>query len=165
MSGQGRRRFGVVAMWAGLLALAAADVAVADPIRSWSGKSGPFAWEVHRVACGVVGRTPSTIRAHTRWQSSPANGYVRLTFVRQVRDEDGGRWATVQRARRSTKNTALEGAEGVVHWRQWFFPLADEAGLRSRHIVAFAWFRDRPGADREELRREQRFRPCVVGGS
>jgi len=164
MTGRRRRRLGVCVMWAGLLALTAADVAVADPIGPWSGRSGPFSWEAHRVGCGVVDRSPSTIRAHTRWKSSPANGYVRLIFVRQVQDGESDEWATVQRQRRSTKNTGLQGARGVIHWTQWFFPFAGEAGLKSRQTVVFAWFRDRPGADRLELRREHRFRPCVVRG-
>ncbi|HSE80058.1 MAG TPA: hypothetical protein VLA87_00015 [Gaiellaceae bacterium] len=90
------------------------------------------------------------------------NGYVRLIFVRQVQEGESGEWATVQRQRRSTRNTALKGAHGVIHWTQWFFPLAGDAGLTSRQTVVFAWFRDRPGADRLELRREPRFRPCVV---
>ena len=129
-----------------MLALAVADVAVADPVGLWSGRSGPISWEAHRVGCGIVGRTPSTIRAHTRWRLSPANGYVRLIFVRQVQDGESGEWATVQRQRRSTRNTALEGARGVIHWTQWFFPLAGDAGLTSRQTVVVAWFRDRPGA-------------------
>lgn len=66
MTGRRRRRVGVCVMWTSFLALAVADVAVADPVGPWSGRSGPISWEAHRVGCGIVGRTPSTIRAHTR---------------------------------------------------------------------------------------------------
>ena len=134
------------------------------PTRSPPGRArrGPYAWEAKRLGCGVVGSTASIVRAHTRWSTSPANGYVRLTFTRQIQDETTSEWATVQRQRRSTKNTSLEGSRGVVHWNQWFFPFADEGGARSRHIVVFEWFRDRPGADPRALRRERMFAPCVV---
>ena len=73
-----------------------------------------------------------------------------------------GDWSTVQRQRRTTKNTDLEGARSIIHWTQWFFPFADEAGDRSRHTVLFEWFRDRPGVDPRALRRERMFAPCVV---
>jgi len=149
-------------MWTGLLGLASADIASADPFGSWSGRSGPFAWESKRSGCGVVGRTPSIIRAHTRWKTSPANGYARLTFIRQIQDPDTDAWTTVHRQRRSTRNTAFEGDQGVIHWTQWFFPFSGEAGATSRHIVLFDWFRDRPSADRKLLHRERMFRPCVV---
>jgi hypothetical protein len=162
MTGRRRRRFASFGMVAALLALIAAGVAAADPFRPWSGSKGPFAWEAHRVGCGVVGRNPSVIRAHTRWTDSPANGYVRLTFVRQIRDEGSGHWDNVQRQRRSTKNTSLEGSRAVIHWTQWFFPFADEAGALSRHHVVFDWFRDRPGADARAMRRKRAFKPCVV---
>jgi hypothetical protein len=157
-----RRRFALVALCSATLALVAADLAAADPVPPWSGTKGGFAWEAHRSGCGVVGRAPSVVLAHTRWSTSPANGYVRLTFTRQIQDEGSGAWATVQRQRRTTKNTGLEGARSIVHWSQWFFPFADEAGDRSRHIVLFEWFRDRPGNDPRALRREKVFRPCVV---
>ena len=146
------------------LAFACAGTAAADTVHRWSGTRGPFQWEAHRTGCGVVGHAPSVINAHTRWKQSPANGYVRLVFTRQIRDEDTGLWQTVQRQRRTTKNTALEGFAGVVHWTQWFFPFADEGGATSRHLVVFEWLRDRPGArkDARDLRRERVFRPCVV---
>jgi hypothetical protein len=163
MTGRRRRRFASFAAVATLFALVFADLAGADPFGSWSGMKGPFAWDAHRVGCGTVGRRPSVIRAHTRWRDSPANGYVRLTFIRQIRDDTTGEWSTVQRQRRTTKNTSLEGSSAVIHWTQWFFPFADEAGARSRHSVVFDWLRDRPGRDGRLLRRELAFRPCVVG--
>jgi hypothetical protein len=154
----------LAALWACaiVLALAPADVAGADPVPAWSGTKGPFAWEAKRQGCGTVGRSPSIVRAHTRWRTSPATGYARLTFRRQIRDEDAGSWRTAQRQRRSTKNTGLEGDRGVVHWTQWFFPFAGEAGATSRHIVAFEWRHDGPGPDRLVLRRQRIFRPCTV---
>jgi hypothetical protein len=165
MTRRGRRRFALIGMSAALLPLLAADLAVADPPGRWSGTKGPFAWEARRAGCGTVGRTPSIIRAHTRWTDSPANGYMRLTFVRQILDEGSRKWATVHRQRRATKNTSLEGSSAVIHWAQWFFPFADEGGARSRHTVLFEWRRDRPGRDRVALRRELAFRPCVVAPS
>lgn len=144
------------------LALASVNVAGADPVPAWSGTKGPFAWEAKRQGCGTVGRSPSVVRAHTRWRTSPAGGYARLTFRRQLRDEDAGGWRTVQRQRRSTKNTRLEGERGIVHWTQWFFPFAGEAGATSRHIVVFEWLHDRPGPDRLVLRRGRILRPCTV---
>jgi hypothetical protein len=162
MMGRRRRRFAGFGMVAVLLALVGADLAPAHPLGSWSGTKGPFAWDAQRVGCGFVGRSPSVIRAHTRWEDSPSNGYVRLTFVRQIRDEGSGQWTTVQRQRRTTKNTSLEGSAAIIHWTQWFFPFADEAGARSRHSVVFAWLRDRPGADVRVFRRERAFKACVV---
>jgi hypothetical protein len=153
-----------LAVAAALLGLVAADLAAADPYPAWSGTKGPFAWQAHRVGCGIVGRAPSVVRAHSQWRTSPRNGYVRLTFTRQIRDDGTGAWRTVQRERRSTRNTELEGGRGVVHWSQWFFPFADEAGDTSRHIILFEWFRDRPGTgpDPRVFRRERMLRPCVV---
>jgi len=159
-----RRRLATFGMVAAVLALVSADLAAADPFNAWSGKKGPYAWEARRLGCGVVGHEASIVRAHTRWSTSPANGYVRLTFTRQIQDETTHEWATVQRQRRSTKNTSLEGFAGVVHWNQWFFPFADERGALSRHTVVFEWYRDRPGGgpDPRALRRERMFAPCVV---
>jgi hypothetical protein len=160
-----RRPFALVALWSAALALLSADLAAADPVPAWSGTKGAFAWEARRIGCGIVGRSPSVVRAHTRWRTSPANGYVRLTFTRQLQDAGTGSWATVQRLRRTTRNTPLEGARGVLHWSQWFFPFADDAGETSRHIVAFEWFRDLPGPgpDPRVLRRERVLGACVVG--
>jgi hypothetical protein len=162
MNGRRRRRFAVVGLVAAVAALAAIDVAVADPVSSWSGSQRGFAWEAHRSGCGKVGRTASVVTAHTRWRTSPAKGYVRLTFIRQLEDEATGAWTTVHRQRRTTRNTDLEGERGVVHWRQWFFPFADESGATSRHIVIFEWLRERKGDDRLKLERKRMFAPCVV---
>jgi len=156
-----RRRFAVLGVAA--LVLAVAGAAAAEPFSAWSGTRGGFAWEAKRLACGAVGESPSRVRAHTRWRSSPANGYLRLTFTRQIRADTGG-WTTVHRQRRSTKNKPLEGSRAVIHWTQWFFPFEDEGGASSRHVVSFEWLRDRsgPGADRRVLRRTRSFAPCVV---
>jgi hypothetical protein len=156
-----RRRRLFAALGATVLALAWAGAAAADDF-AWSGTKGGFAWEAKRLSCGVVGESPSRVRAHTRWRSSPANGYLRLTFTRQIRD--GARWTTVHRQRRSTKNKPLEGSRAVIHWTQWFFPFEDEGGATSRHVVAFEWLRDRsgPGADPRLLHRIRSFAACVV---
>ena len=138
--------------------------AAADFFRAWSGTAGPFSWHSKRLSCGVAGETPSRLRAHTRWRESPANGYQRVTFRRQLRAEDSGAWTTVQRRRLSTKNTRLEGTEGILHWRQSFGVPADQAGRRSRHIVTFEWLRDRRGADRRVAVRSRTSNSCVVGG-
>jgi hypothetical protein len=159
MARRGRRLFAHLCI--GVVVLAAAGTAGADNFPAWSGTKGPFQWHAKREGCGVVGRDPSTIHAHTRWKSSPKNGYVRLTFTRQIR-ESTGTWSTVQRQRRTTKNTGLEGERGIIHWTQWFFPFADEGGATSRHIVVFEWFRDRAGTDSRALRRERAFPACRV---
>jgi hypothetical protein len=157
------RRLAAVAIAAGL-ALVASAGAGAHPFGGWSGRKGPFAWEAKLRSCGVVGEAPSRVRAHTRWRLSPENGYQRLTFVRQIREEGTGSWVTVQRQRRSTRNTALEGSGAILHWSQFFNPFADDGGTTSRHIVTFQWRRDRPGADRTVLTRSRTLGPCVVGG-
>lgn len=166
MTRRRRRRFAALSAWAVVLGLVTASVAAADPFPAWSGTKGAFSWQARRVACGVVGQRPSDIRAHTRWTKSPANGYVRLTFRRQIQNPDTSEWSTVQLERRSTKNTNLEGTRAILHWRQWFFPFADESGATSRHIVVFEWYRDRPGAspDPRALQRKRTFKPCVVTG-
>ncbi|HEX2045069.1 MAG TPA: hypothetical protein VHF23_05525 [Gaiellaceae bacterium] len=157
------RRLAPIVIVAGL-ALVGAAAAAAHPFSGWSGTKGPFAWEAKLRSCGVVGEEPSRVRAHTRWRLSPANGYQRLTFVRQVREEGTNAWTTVQRQRRSTRNTTLEGSGAVLHWSQFFHPFPDEAGMRSRHIVTFEWRRDRRGADRTVLTRARTLAPCTVGG-
>lgn len=157
-----RRRFAQLS--ALLVALACAAPAAADTFSAWTGTKGGFAWEARRLTCGNVGDSPSRIRAHTRWRTSPANGYLRLTFTRQVRDEVSGTWATVHKQRRSTKNQELEGSRAVVHWSQWFYPFEGEAGALTRHTVVFEWLRDRAGPrpDRRALRRVRTFAPCQV---
>jgi hypothetical protein len=160
-----RRRRLVASSIAVLSALALAGSAAADPMGGWTGSKGPFSWEAKRLSCGNVGDSPSRVRAHTRWRLSPANGYIRLTFTRELKDEDTGAWKVVHRQRRSTKNSPLEGAPGVLHWSQWFFPFQDEGGAKTRHGVTFEWLRDRPpgaGADPRLLRRVRAFAPCVV---
>lgn len=161
MARRRRRLFAQLGVGAVLLAGVTAGGAGADSFPAWSGTKGPFQWHAKRDGCGVVGHNPSTIHAHTRWRLSPVNGYVRLTFTRQIR-EGAGTWTTVQRQRRTTKNTTLEGERGIIHWTQWFLPFADEGGATSRHFVVFEWFRDRPGADSRALRRERAFKSCVV---
>ena len=153
-----RRRFAATAVVG--LALALTATAAADPVSRWTGKRGPFAWEATLLACGNVGDSPSRVRAHTRWRRSPDNGYMRLTFLRQVRGEDG--WSTVQRQIRSTRKSPLEGSAGIVHWSQWFFPFEDEGGATTRHRVRFEWLRDRAGPDRRALRRVHTLPACVV---
>lgn len=155
-----RRRFAATAV--AILTLACAGTAAADPFSAWSARKGPFAWEAKLRACGDVGDSPSRVRAHTRWRRSPANGYQRLTFFRQVLDEDGAGWVTVQKQTRSTRNGPLEGNRAVVHWTQWFFPFEDEGGATARHTVRFEWLRDRAGPDRRVLRRTRTLPVCVV---
>jgi hypothetical protein len=157
------RRLAAIVIVTGV-ALGAAASAGAHPFSGWSGTKGPFAWQAKLHACGVVGKEPSRVRAHTRWRLSPANGYQRLRFVRQVREDATARWATVQRQSRSTKNTRLEGSADRLHWSQFFNPFADEAGMQSRHIVTFRWRRDRPGADRTVFKRSRTLKTCIVGG-
>lgn len=157
-----RRRFAQLSAF--VLALACATPAAADTFSKWLGTRGGFAWEAKRLSCGDVGDSPSRLRAHTRWRTSPANGYLRLTFIRQVRDDVSGKWTTVHKQRHSTRNNALEGARSVLHWSQWFFPFEDEGGARTRHTVVFDWLRDRSGPrpDRLALRRVRSFAPCQV---
>lgn len=160
MARRRRRRFAATAVVT--IALACAGAAAADPFSAWSGTKGPFAWEAKQRACGDVGDSPSRVRAHTRWRGSPGNGYLRLTFFRQVVDADGVGWSTVQKQRRSTRNGPLEGNGAVIHWTQWFFPFEDESGATTRHAVRFEWLHDRRGPDRRVLRRTRTLAPCVV---
>jgi hypothetical protein len=158
------RRALLLGVLVGVTTLAWAPAAPAHPFTEWSGTAGAFAWEAKRLACGVVGEKPSRVRAHTRWRAGPANGYHRLTFVRQIRADATSPWTTVQRQRRSTRNTSLEGTQAILHWSQFFFPLEGEGGTTSRHVVRFEWLRDRPGADRLVFARTRTLRACVVGG-
>lgn len=161
--GSGRR--GVAAAAAVVAGLALTGGAIAHPFPGWSGTAGPFSWEAKRLTCGVAGEEPSTVRAHSRWRSSPVNGFQRVTFTRQIRNEATDTWVTVQRQRRSTRNTSLEGTSNVLHWRQLFFTTPAEAGKRTRHIVFFEWLRDRPGADKRVAARTMTFKPCVVAAN
>lgn len=147
-----------------MLALVGAEAGLSHPVPGSSARSGPFAWEAARLSCGVVGERPSRVHAHSRWRTSPQNGYQRATFFRQIKDEKTGVWTTVQRQRRSTRNTVLEGTRLALHWSQRFFPFADEAGKTSRHVVRFEWLRDRRGADRLRFVRTRTLKPCVVRG-
>ena len=147
-----------------MLALVGAEAGLSHPVPGPPARSGPFVWEAAQLSCGVVGERPSRLRAHSRWRTSPQNGYQRATFFRQIRDQGTGEWATVRRVRRSTRNTALEGTPFVLHWSQHFFPSADDAGKTSRHVVRFEWLRDRRGPDRLRFLRTRTLRPCVVGG-
>lgn len=134
----------------------------AHPFHGWDGRKGPFAWEAKRLTCGVVGQQRARIRAHSRWKTSPANGYQRVTFVRQIRED--GVWTTAQRGRIRTRNTRLEGNTGILHWTQFFRPLPSEVGKMSRVLVTFEWLRDRRAKDTLALRRSVRLVPCVVAG-
>jgi hypothetical protein len=160
--GTGRGRLTVCAAVVIVVGLTGA-LASAHPFPAWSGTSGPFAWQAKRLSCGAVGDKPSRIRAHTRWRTSPANGYQRITFTRQIRDDSTGDWVTVQRQRRSTKNTNLEGIRSILHWSQFFAPVEDEAGKTSRHLVFFEWLRDRAAHDRRVASRSMNLKRCVVG--
>lgn len=161
-----RRRRRHFAGWISVLvALACVSSAAADPFGGWTGSKGPFSWEAKRLSCGNVGDSASRMRAHTRWRLSPANGYVRLTFTRELRNATTGAWKVVHRQRRSTKNTPLEGGRAVLHWSQWFFPFKGEGGATTRHSVTFEFLRDRPlgaGADPRLLRRVRAFGNCIV---
>ena len=147
-----------------VLALVGAEAGLSHPVPGSTARSGPFAWEAARFSCGVVGERPSRLRAHSRWRTSPQKGYQRATFFRQIKDEGTGEWTTVRRNRLSTRNSELEGTRFLLHWSQRFFPFADDAGKRSRHVVRFEWLRDRPGADRLRFTRTRTLKPCVVRG-
>jgi hypothetical protein len=158
------RRFAVVGGVFAMAALGSVQAAGGHPFPHWSGTSGPYSWEAKRLACGVVGEKPSRVRAHTRWRTSPANGYMRVAFRRLILNEETDEWTIVQRRSRTTRNTRLEGTRNVVHWFQWFQPFEDEAGKTSRHRVHLEWLRDRRGADPRLFNRWMTMRRCTVGG-
>jgi hypothetical protein len=110
-----------------------------------------------------VSGEPNRVAAHSRWVSSPANGYQRAVFTRQIWDETAQSWTTVASKRRTTKNTPFEGQDVILHWTQFFPVMAREEGKRSRDVVAFAWRRDRKGADRTVFARRVLLASCVVG--
>jgi hypothetical protein len=156
------KRLGAALAAAVVMSCVAAGGASAHPFSGWDGKSGPFRWEAALVSCGAVTGEPNRIDAHTRWVDSPANGYQRVVFLRQLWNETTTAWETVSRAVRSTKN-GLEGQEFVLHWVQAFQPESGEEGATSRDVVRFSWRRDRSGADRTVFDRQVTLGPCVVG--
>jgi hypothetical protein len=103
------------------------------------------------------------MHAHSRWVESPENGYQRATFKRQIRDETAGTWTTVQSKSRTTKNSPLEGTKVILHWTQFFQPVAGEEGRTSRDVIVFEWKRDRAGSDRTVFSRRLRLAHCTVG--
>jgi hypothetical protein len=147
--------------------LVACGVATADasahPFSGWTGTSGPFRWQAETISCGAVTGGPNRIAAHTRWVSSPANGYQRVIFRRQIWDRTAQAWTTVASKTRTTKNTSFEGVETVLHWTQFFPARKGEEGKTSRDVVLFVWRRDRSGADRTVLARRVALASCVVG--
>lgn len=136
--------------------------AASHSFESWDGRSGPFRWQAEMTSCGAAEGEPNRIQAHTRWRRSPANGYQRLTFTRQIKDDVTGAWTTVARRTRTTKNTESEGARSILHWSKFFNAASDDGGKRSRDVVVFAWLRDRAGADRKVFARTLRLPSCVV---
>jgi hypothetical protein len=134
--------------------------ASAHPFHGWTGKSGPFRWQAELISCGAATGEPNRIHAHSRWVTSPDNGYQKATFRRQIRDD--AVWRTVATRTHTTRNT-LEGLRGVLHWTQVFLPRDNQAGKTSRDIVLFAWKRDRNGPDSTVLTRRVSLKSCVVG--
>jgi hypothetical protein len=159
-----RRRRAAISICTVLVACGIATAAAsAHQFSEWTGKSGPFRWQAEMISCGAVTGGPNRIEAHTRWLSSPANGYQRVIFRRQIRNGTAQSWTTVASKRRTTKNTRFEGVQTVLHWTQFFPALKGEKGKTSRDVVFFAWRRDRTGADRTLLARRVVLPSCVVG--
>jgi hypothetical protein len=129
---------------------------------AWTGKSGPFRWQARTTSCGAVNGEPNRIVAHTRWLTSPRNGYQRAIFRRQLWNGSTRSWATVARKRRTTKNTRFEGVQTALRWTQFFPVFKGQKGKRSRDVVLFAWRRDRSGADRTVFARRVVLGSCVV---
>jgi hypothetical protein len=159
---RGRGRFAAAVVLTSLVGAIAPLTASAHPFSEWAGKSGPFRWQAETVSCGAVPGELNRIHAHTRWVTSPPNGYQRARFLRQIWDETASAWTTVARATHSTKNT-LEGLQAVLHWTQRFQPVASEEGQTSRNVVLFAWKRDRNGPDPTVFARRVQLEPCIVG--
>ena len=155
-------RVAAMAVLASLLGAILAVAASAHPFSGWTGKSGPFRWQAETVSCGAVPGELNRIHAHTRWVTSPENGYQVATFRRQIRDETASAWTTVDSRTRTTKNT-LEGLQAVLHWTQTFQPRAREEGRTARNVVRFAWKRDRKGPDATVFVRRVELKPCIVG--
>lgn len=165
MHEEGRRRAAISICMLVVACGVVAGVANAHSFSGWTGKSGPFRWQARIVSCGAVGGEPNRVTAHSRWLSSPANGYQQAVFKRQIRDETAQSWTTVARQTRTTKNTRFEGTDAILHWTQFFPAMAGEGGKKSRDVVAFAWRRDRRGAgvDRTVFARRVVRASCVVG--
>ena len=158
-----RHRRAAISVCALLLVSGVAAVgASGHPFSGWTGKSGPFRWQAKMVSCGGVSGAPNRISAHSRWFSSPANGYQRVIFRRQIWNATTHSWKTIASKRRTTKNTHLEGVDTTLHWTQFFPALKGEKGKKSRDVVAFAWRRDRTGADRTVLARRVVLASCIV---
>jgi hypothetical protein len=155
------KRLAAAVAWTTLVSCVAAG-ANAHPFSGWSGTSGPFRWQAEMVSCGAVTGEPNRMHAHSRWVNSPANGYQRVIFLRQLWNEDAAAWEIVSSQTRSTKNT-LEGQDFVLHWTQAFQPVSGEEGKTSRDVVRFSWRRDRSGPDRSVFARHVILGPCVVG--
>lgn len=162
MSRGTRRRLAAIG-GAVVLAASLAGGAGAHPFSGWTGKSDPFRWQAETLSCGSGDGELNRMRAHSRWLTSPANGYQKVTFWRQIQDETTSEWTSVQRDSRSTKNTPFEGAQTVLHWSQFFTVREEEAGMTSRDVVRFAWKRDRAGDDLKVFSRTVALPPCVVG--
>jgi hypothetical protein len=160
---KGRFRHAAISVGSLLVACGIATAGASAQFSGWTGKSGPFRWQARMLSCGAVGGEPNRIVAHTRWLTSPANGYQRVIFRRQLWDASAQTWTTVARKRRTTKNTRFEGVQTVLRWTQFFPALQGEKGKRSRDVVAFAWRRDRKGADRTVFAKRVVLRSCVVG--
>jgi hypothetical protein len=156
------RAIGIACTVLALSAVVAAG-ASAHPFSGWTGKSGPFRWQAETVFCGAVTGEPNRMHAHSRWLTSPRNGYQRVTFDRQIRDETASAWTTVQSQRRTTKNSPLEGTRVTLHWSQFFQPLAGEEGQTSRDVIVFEWRQDPSGPDRTVFSRRVALAPCTVG--
>jgi hypothetical protein len=162
---RGKTRVVAVAVCALVVSIGAVGGASAHPFPGWTGTSGEFRWQADMISCGAVTGAPNRIEAHTRWVTSPTNGYQRVIFVRQIRDESAGAWDTASRQTRTTKNTPFEGLRSVLHWTQFFQPTSGEEGATSRAVVLFAWRRDRSGPDRTVFFRRVVLAPCLVGSS
>ena len=160
---KGRRRLAAISIGMLLVAYGISTTgASGHPFSKWTGKSGPFRWQAKTVFCGAVTGRPNRISAHSRWISSPANGYQRAIFRRQIWDGTAQSWRTVASRTRTTKNTRFEGARSILHWTQFFPAQKGEKGKRSRDVVAFAWRRDRSGADRTVFARRVKLHSCAV---
>jgi hypothetical protein len=160
---KGKRLLAAVA-WTMVVCSVAAGGASAHPFADWSGAAGPFRWQAKLISCGDVTGEPNRMEAHSRWINSPANGYQRVIFRRQIWDGTEAAWETVSSQAYSTKNRlGLKGREFILHWTQFFQPVVGEEGKTSRDVVRFVWRRDRSGPDRTVFARRLILGPCIVG--